>query len=62
MAWFVYVERNGKIQAQRFDHWPTVDGTPLEVKQSHEINKLEMRARISWLMDKYPYKPIKDLT
>ena len=62
MAYFVYVEKNGQVFPQRFDIWPTVDGKPMEVLQSYEIDQRDMGSKMSALMDKYPYKPIKDLT
>lgn len=62
MPWFVYKVRNGQPWPQRFEEWPHNDGTPLVVDQKHQINQMEFRMRISKLMDKYPYKPLKDLT
>ncbi len=64
MAWFVYVKSfNGsKIEAQRFDHWPTVDGQPIKVEQQHELKEREMHCRLAYLIAKYPYKDPANLT
>lgn len=62
MAFFVYVKRNGRIEPQRFDIWPTVNGKPLEVVQKHEIDKRDLHIRIKKLEIRYPYKGDTELT
>lgn len=62
MPYFVYVSRNGRIEPQRFDRWPAVEGKPLEVVQQHEISQDDMRCRLSFLIRKYPYVEKVDLT
>jgi hypothetical protein len=62
MTWFVYIERNGEAQAQRFDHWPTVNGKPLEDLQQHELDNRDANLKLNSLVRKYPYEKKPDLT
>jgi hypothetical protein len=62
MPFLVYVKKNGRIEAQRFDEWPTRDGTPIKVLQQYQLNKLDMLCRLSFLIRKYPYRGDEDLT
>ena len=68
MAWFVWIKRKDKsrklddVWAMKLNELPEVEDEVLKIVQKHELDNRDMGCRLSALMDKYPYKPIKDLT
>ena len=62
MAYLAYVKRNGKVEAQRWEEWPTVDNHKIVVVGYYELNRMDMHARLNFLVGKYPYEGPKMLT